>query len=79
MVAHLDAVTCLAIDPNGTHMVSGSHDCSVRLWLLPHRKCIQELPAHRRKYDEAVQAAAFHPSRPLFATGGADSMVKVYV
>ncbi|KAL0266514.1 UNVERIFIED_CONTAM: hypothetical protein PYX00_009027 [Menopon gallinae] len=32
MVAHLDAVTCLAIDPNGLFLLSGSHDCSIRLW-----------------------------------------------
>ncbi|KAL2086622.1 hypothetical protein ACEWY4_017681 [Coilia grayii] len=32
MVAHLDAVTSLAVDPNGLYLMSGSHDCSVRLW-----------------------------------------------
>ncbi|KAL1260483.1 hypothetical protein QQF64_008310 [Cirrhinus molitorella] len=37
MVAHLDAVTCLATDPKGTYLISGSHDCSVRLWMLDNR------------------------------------------
>ncbi|KAJ8360051.1 hypothetical protein SKAU_G00165760 [Synaphobranchus kaupii] len=32
MVAHLDAVTSLAVDPNGLYLMSGSHDCSIRLW-----------------------------------------------
>lgn len=27
MVAHLDAVTCLAVDPNGLYLMSGS-ECS---------------------------------------------------
>ncbi|XP_064556948.1 striatin-4-like isoform X2 [Zonotrichia leucophrys gambelii] len=34
MVAHLDAVTCLALDPSGAFLLSGSHDCSLRLWHL---------------------------------------------
>ncbi|KAK7882591.1 hypothetical protein WMY93_028765 [Mugilogobius chulae] len=39
MVAHLDAVTCLTTDPKGTYLISGSHDCSVRLWMLDNRTC----------------------------------------
>lgn len=79
MVAHLDAVTCLAIDPNGVFLMSGSHDCSLRLWHLGSRCCVQELPAHRRKHDEAVHAVSFHPHRPLIASAGADSLAKVFV
>lgn len=32
MVAHLDSVTSLDIDPSGLTLVSGGHDCSVRFW-----------------------------------------------
>lgn len=32
MLAHLDAVTSLDIDPAGLTLVSGGHDCSVRFW-----------------------------------------------
>ncbi|CEH15000.1 Cell-cycle nuclear protein, contains WD-40 repeats [Ceraceosorus bombacis] len=32
MLAHLDAVTALDIDPAGLTLVSGGHDCSVRFW-----------------------------------------------
>ncbi|NXC49420.1 STRN4 protein, partial [Penelope pileata] len=79
MVAHLDAVTCLAVDPNGVFLMSGSHDCSLRLWHLSQRTCVQELTAHRRKHDEAVHAVAFHPSRALSASAGADALAKVFV
>ena len=41
MVAHLDAVTSLAVDPNGLYLLSGSHDCSIRLWNLDSKTCVQ--------------------------------------
>ncbi|KAK2512318.1 hypothetical protein Q9966_016413 [Columba livia] len=79
MVAHLDAVTCLAIDPSGGFLMSGSHDCSLRLWHWGHRACVQELPAHRRRHDEGVLGVTFHPQRPLGASAGADGLAKVFV
>ncbi|KAM3656380.1 LOW QUALITY PROTEIN: striatin-4 [Ammospiza maritima maritima] len=79
MVAHLDAVTCLALDPSGAFLLSGSHDCSLRLWHLSEHTCVQELPAHRRKHHEAVLAVAFHPRRALSASAGADALAKVFV
>ena len=30
MVAHNDAVTTIAVDPNGLYLLSGSHDASIR-------------------------------------------------
>ncbi|KAF7663339.1 hypothetical protein LDENG_00211880 [Lucifuga dentata] len=45
MVAHLDAVTCLTTDPKGTYLISGSHDCSVRLWMLDNRTPSSPAPA----------------------------------
>ncbi|XP_063061957.1 striatin-4 [Engraulis encrasicolus] len=79
MVAHLDAVTCLATDPKGTYLVSGSHDCSVRLWMLDTRTCVQEITAHRKKHDEAIHDVAFHPAQPLIASGGADALAKIFI
>lgn len=40
---------------------------------------VQEITAHRKKLDEAVLAVAFHPSRPMIASAGADSNAKVFV
>ncbi|XP_062408731.1 striatin-4 [Sardina pilchardus] len=79
MVAHLDAVTCLTTDPKGTYLVSGSHDCSVRLWMLESRTCVQEITAHRKKHDEAIHDVAFHPSQPLIASAGADALAKIFI
>lgn len=79
MVAHLDAVTSLAIDTNGLYLISGSHDSSVRLWNLETKTCVQEITAHRKKFDESIFDVAFHPSRPYIASAGADALAKVFV
>jgi striatin 1/3/4 len=79
MVAHLDAVTGLALDPNGLFLLSGSHDCSVRLWNLDTKTCVQEITAHRKKFDESILDVAFHPLRPYIASAGADCLAKVFV
>ncbi|KAF8574175.1 WD40 repeat-like protein [Ramaria rubella] len=79
MLAHLDSVTTLAIDPAGFSLVSGGHDCSVRFWdLLNSRACVQETTSHREKAREGVLDVAFHPSLPFLASAGADGVVKLY-
>ncbi|XP_062934189.1 striatin isoform X2 [Cynocephalus volans] len=79
MVAHLEAVTSLAVDPNGLYLMSGSHDCSIRLWNLESKTCIQEFTAHRKKFEEAIHDVAFHPSKCYIASAGADALAKVFV
>ncbi|KPP80082.1 striatin-3-like, partial [Scleropages formosus] len=78
MVAHLDAVTSLAVDPNGIYLMSGSHDCSIRLWNLDTKTCVQEITAHRKKSDESIYDVAFHPSKAYIASAGADALAKVF-
>ncbi|KAI7823326.1 WD40-repeat-containing domain protein [Gamsiella multidivaricata] len=81
MLAHLDAVSSLDIDPSGLVLCSGGHDGSVRLWDIGSstRSCLQEFTGHRRKSGEGVMSVKYHSTLPgLLATGGADSIVKVY-
>ncbi|XP_052832817.1 striatin-3 isoform X5 [Octopus bimaculoides] len=79
MVAHLDPVTSLAVDPSGLYLLSGSHDCSIRLWNLDSKTCVQEITSHRKKFDESIHDVAFHPSKPYIASAGADAVAKVFV
>ncbi|KAI6243827.1 hypothetical protein M3Y99_00047600 [Aphelenchoides fujianensis] len=77
-VAHVQSISTLAADPNGLYLLSGCDDGSLRLWDMETRGCLQEIAVHRKKYDEAVMAVAFHPSRPLIGSAGADSLVKIF-
>jgi striatin 1/3/4 len=79
MVAHQDACTDLAIDPTCFYLLSASHDCSIRLWNIDNKNCIQEMTSHRKKYDESIHCIAFHPTKSYIASGGADAIVKIYV
>ncbi|KRY89935.1 Striatin, partial [Trichinella pseudospiralis] len=79
VVAHLDAVTCLSIDPNGLYLLSGSHDGSLRLWNVDTKMCLQETTAHRKKFDASLHAVAFHASRPMIASAGADGLTKIFM
>lgn len=79
ILAHLDAVTSVSLDASGFSLVSGSHDCSIRFWdILNSRSCVQEVTPHREKAREGVLAVEFHPTLPVMATGGADSLLKLY-
>ncbi|CEF70346.1 Striatin-3 [Strongyloides ratti] len=77
-IAHVESISTLAIDPNGLYLLSGSHDGSLRLWNIEKRTCIQEIGAHRKKFDMSVMSVAFHPSRPIIGSAGADSLAKIY-
>lgn len=55
------------------------HDCSIRLWNMDNKTCVQEITSHRKKFDEAIFDVAFHPSKPYIASAGADALAKVFV
>ena len=61
------------------HVLFIGHDSSVRLWNLETKTCVQEITAHRKKFDESIFDVAFHPSRPYIASAGADALAKVFV
>ena len=64
--------------PLCSHAHAG-HDCSLRLWSLDNKTCVQEITAHRKKHEEAIHAVACHPSKALIASAGADALAKVFV
>lgn len=55
------------------------HDCSIRLWNLDTKTCVQEITSHRKKFEESIHDVAFHPSKPYIASAGADALAKVFV
>ncbi|KAK9695960.1 1,2-dihydroxy-3-keto-5-methylthiopentene dioxygenase [Basidiobolus ranarum] len=78
MIAHLDSVSTLDINHTGLQLVSGGHDSSIRVWDTTMYTCLQEFSSHRRKSDEGVCSIRYHPSLPWLASGGADSIVRIY-
>lgn len=78
MVAHLESVTSLAIDPQQNCLLSSSHDRSIRIWDLENKNCLQELTAHQKKNDESIHDITFHSSKPYMASVGADAIAKIY-
>ncbi|CAH8438872.1 unnamed protein product [Schistosoma turkestanicum] len=79
LTAHLDSVTTLSLDSKGTSLLSASHDCSIRIWDINTKLCIQEITGHRKKFGEAINAVAFHPTQHFMASAGSDALAKVYV
>ena len=58
-------------------LYSPGHDGSLRFWDFDSKACIQEIPAHRKHFDEAIYNVACHSSKPFFASAGADGIAKV--
>jgi striatin 1/3/4 len=48
--------------------------CVFRVWNLESRTCVQEMTAHRKKFDESIMDVAFHPSRPYIASAGRENI-----
>lgn len=77
--AHLESIASLAISPEGSTLLSGAHDASVRFWDLADKTCLQEaLPPHRQRGDEGVLSVAWGDDE-VAASAGADGIVKLYV
>lgn len=62
----------------GQNRCFAGHDCSIRLWNLDSKTCVQEITSHRKKFDESIHDVAFHPSKPFIASAGADALAKVF-
>lgn len=62
------------------HVISGSHDGALKCWDLrnPRTPLCDIATAHKEKYNEAVCALAVHPTLPIFASGGADSIIRLF-
>ena len=55
MAAHSDWVRCLAISDDGSQLLSGSNDMSVKLWSLADGRLVHHMQAHQH----LVRAVAF--------------------
>jgi len=60
-------------------IITASHDKSIKVWDLRTQKQMDHVEnAHLNKYDEGVQCLCTHKSLPFVASGGSDSLIKIF-
>ncbi|XP_062227572.1 protein JINGUBANG-like [Phragmites australis] len=73
-VHHVDAVTALALSPDGVHMYSVSWDRSLKVWRLPGLRCVESVA---RAHDDSINAVAVSADGHVY-TGSADRTIKAW-
>ncbi|WWC89550.1 uncharacterized protein L201_004474 [Kwoniella dendrophila CBS 6074] len=79
ILAHPSAITSISISPSSpTCILTSSIDCSIRLWDLSKKTCLQDLLGHRERSGEGVNMVSSHPELPIIGTAGADGVVRLW-
>jgi WD40 repeat protein len=71
---HIDSVLCLAFDPSGRVLASGSNDTTAILWDIPAFQPRVVLRGHTKD----VRALAFSPDGARVATAGGDGSLRLW-
>jgi WD40 repeat protein len=69
-----DVVSCLAFDPDGRVLASGSADATIILWDVPAFRPRAVLRGHTRP----IRALAFSPDGSRLASGSADGSLRIW-
>ncbi|NEP63739.1 MAG: Hsp70 family protein [Symploca sp. SIO2G7] len=72
--SHRDAVTSVAISPDGATLASGSRDKTIRLWHLPTGQFLHLLISH----NDAVSDLTISPDGKLLASGSQDKTIRLW-
>lgn len=72
---HEQTVSCLHYVPQSDLLLSGSWDCTVRVWSLSTRKCIQTLRGHTKAVWAVVSIGDVTNDSKIILTGGADHSI----
>ena len=74
MIGPSKAVTSVAFSPDGSTLVAGSDDNTVKLWRWSMRECLKTLTKHLGR----VTSVAFSPDGSTLASGSNDRTVKLW-
>lgn len=74
-IGHSGMITSLSVSYDSFYFISGSADCTVRLWSLKMGHCLSVYKAHVKTiWSVKISPKGFH-----FASGGADSMIFLWL
>jgi transcription initiation factor TFIID subunit 5 len=74
-IGHSGMVTSLSVSYDSFYFISGSSDCTVRLWSLKMGQCLSVYKAHiKTVWSVKISPKGFH-----FASGGADAMIFLWL
>lgn len=73
LTGHSASVRAIAFTSDGTQIVSGSEDKTIKLWESLSGKVLYSIPN-----PGWVQAVALHPDDRIFAAGSRDSTIRLY-
>jgi WD40 repeat protein/serine/threonine protein kinase len=71
---HAGAVRAMASSADGSLLLSGSDDCSLRVWDLSEEKCIAILEGH----SSPVRAVGFFRNVSMMVSGASDGSVRLW-
>lgn len=74
LIGHSGPITCFDLNYDDKYLLSGSVDCTIRLWDLQLGTCMAEYKAHVR----TIWCLEFCPRGFHFASGGAENVIFVW-
>jgi len=74
LMGHTDIVSSASFSPDGTKVVSGSYDQTVRIWDAVTGECEQTLEGH----SDDVNSASFSPDGTKVVSGSDDKTVRIW-
>ena len=74
LIGHEDKTNVVAFSPDGSQILTGSDDCTLRLWNSQGEAVGQPLQGHA----DSVTTAVFSPDRQLIASGSKDKTIRLW-